>query len=125
MSAFGQRGDQAGRSTQKRYLIAVLFAVSALFLGGCFYNDDTPPISATGKQMYTDYCAGCHKANGLGKFVMGIPATFSHQLSREEVIKLIRKGDPRYPRMPTFPQIRFSQADKIAQYLSQLEQEQP
>ncbi|MFG1491071.1 cytochrome c [Oceanospirillum sp. HFRX-1_2] len=74
--------------------------------------------------MYEDYCAGCHKANGLGKFVMGIPATFSNQLSREEIIKLILKGDPRYPRMPTFPQIRFSQADKIAQYLSQLEQEQ-
>lgn len=108
----------------KHLVQALMIIVSTLFLSGCFYNDDTPPISATGKQMYEDYCAGCHKANGLGKFVMGIPATFSNQLSREEIIKLILKGDPRYPRMPTFPQIRFSQADKIAQYLSQLEQEQ-
>lgn len=100
-------------------LLAVVFLLS-----GCFYNDDTPPTSATGKQMYTDYCASCHKANGLGKFVMGIPATFSYQLSRAEVVKLIREGDPRYPRMPTFPQIKFSQADKIAHYLVELEHQQ-
>ncbi len=112
------------RPDQKRITSLVVLVLSSFVLAGCFYNDDTPPISATGKQMYNDYCASCHKANGLGKFVMGIPATFSNQLSREEVIRLIRKGDPRYPRMPTFPQIRFSQADKIAHYLSELEREQ-
>lgn len=111
-------------AVHKRLLQGLMVVFSAVLLSGCFYNNDTPPISATGKQMYEDYCSGCHKANGLGKFIMGIPATFSNQLSREEINILIRKGDPRYPRMPTFPQIRFSQADKIAKYLSQLEHEQ-
>lgn len=103
----------------KRWLV---FAGCVFLLTGCLYSSDAPHASATGKQMYSDYCAGCHKTNGLGKFILGIPAASSHQLSRQEVIRLIRDGDPRYPRMPTFPQIKFSQADKIAYYLLELEE---
>lgn len=98
-----------------------LITLLSLTLGGCFYSNDPPSATATGKQMYEEYCAGCHKASGIGKFVMGIPATFSNNLSRTEIIKLIREGDPRYPRMPVFPQIKFTQADKIARYLDELE----
>ncbi|WP_417594314.1 c-type cytochrome [Oceanospirillum sp.] len=107
-----------------RKIFGILLLLASLLLSGCFYNDDPPPTSATGKQMYTEYCASCHKANGLGKFLMGIPANAAHRLSRAEVIKLIREGDPRYPRMPVFPQIKFSQADKIAHYLTELKEQQ-
>ncbi|OOV87482.1 c-type cytochrome [Oceanospirillum linum] len=106
-----------------RKIVMALLLPASLLMTGCFYNDDTPSGSATGKQMYTEYCASCHKANGLGKFLMGIPANATHKLSRAEVVKLIREGDPRYPRMPTFPQIKFSQADKIAHYLAELKQQ--
>lgn len=102
----------------------LMFIGGFLFLSGCLYSTDPPAVSASGKQMYNDYCAGCHKASGIGKFFLGVPPSFSHKLSRQEVVRLIREGDPRYPRMPNFPQIRFSQADKIALYLDELEYEQ-
>lgn len=113
---------QRVQQRQKMIRLRILLMLSLLGLSGCLYNDAPPPDTATGSQLYASYCASCHKANGLGRFVMGIPATFSHQLSREEIVKLIRDGDARYPRMPTFPQIKFSQAQKIAYYLKTLEE---
>ncbi|SJZ94789.1 Cytochrome C oxidase, cbb3-type, subunit III [Oceanospirillum multiglobuliferum] len=75
---------------------------------------------ATGKDMYQDYCAGCHRPSGVGKFFLGIPASISAELSRADTVRLIREGDPRYPRMPVFPQIKFSQAQKIYDHLEDL-----
>ena len=103
--------------------VQILLVASGL-IAGCPYSDKSPAVTASGKQLYEEYCASCHKTSGLGRFLLGVPATFSDNLSREEVIKLIREGDPRYPRMPVFPQLRFSQADKIALYLRQLEAQQ-
>lgn len=102
-------------------LLKALLIASPLMLAGCIYNEKEPSPTATGPELYQDYCASCHKANGKGRFVMGVPSVFANALSRDEVVRLIRQGDPRYPRMPVFEQIRFSQAHKIAEYLRELE----
>lgn len=92
-----------------------------LVLIGCGPGEP-PPLTASGKELYLEYCAGCHQSSGSGKFFMGIPPAIGHGLSRQQVIRLIREGAPEYDDMPVFPQIRFSQADKIARYLRELEQ---
>lgn len=103
-----------------KLLLAVITICPALLLSGCFYNDEPPDAMASGKEMYQEYCAGCHKPNGVGKFFLGIPASISAELSRADTVRLIREGDPRFPRMPVFPQIKFSQAHKIYNHLQDL-----
>ena len=110
-------------SSSRKHLGQAALLLLLVVLSGC-YNDKPPALSATGQQMYLDYCAGCHKASGVGKIFMGVPPAFAHELSRAEVVKLIREGDPRYSRMPTFPQISFSQGHKIVSYLRELKEKQ-
>lgn len=102
--------------------VSVALVVAAGLWGGVrfFYRQQPPELTATGKQMYEDYCAGCHKSSGVGAFIFGIPPVYGHNLDRAKVVRLIRFGDPDYPRMPVFPEIRFSQAHKIAKHVEEL-----
>lgn len=109
-----------GATTQVKIGQACLVLMAFGLLSGCLYKDEAPAPMATGKEMYQDYCEGCHRPNGLGKFFLGIPASISAELSRADTVRLIREGDPRYPRMPVFPQIKFSQAQKIYDHLEDL-----
>jgi len=110
----------------KRLLLPLMVVLLMVFaLSRCMYNRDVPPRLATGKQMYNDYCASCHRGSGLGKFILGVPPSFTNKMSRAQIVRLIREGDDKYSRMPTFPQIKFSQAQKIVNYLKTLEENQP
>lgn len=109
----------------KRFIILLLLMIVLVFSFSKFmYNQSVPSATANGEQLYTEYCSGCHRASGSGNFFLGIPPVYEHKLSRAKVVRIIRKGDPDYSRMPVFPQIRFSQAQKIVDYLEQLEAKQ-
>ncbi len=109
----------------KRFIMLLLLIIVLVFgFSKCMYNQKVPSATANGKQLYMEYCAGCHRASGNGNFFLGIPPVYDHKISRTKVVRIIRKGDPDYSRMPVFPQIRFSQAQKIVDYLEQIEAKQ-
>ena len=98
-----------------RVLPLLLFAT---LLSGCFNNE--PADSLDGEELYSYYCAQCHKKDGSGDKLAGFPANKRTQLLEEQVVLLIRKGDPARPAMPTFPQLSEQQASAVVDYLFSL-----
>ncbi|WP_363317757.1 cytochrome c [uncultured Amphritea sp.] len=102
--------------TTRSAFFPILFT---LLLSGC--SDSDPETSSTdGKELYSLYCEACHKSNGSGKFLEGIPANRSTRLSYNQVVALVRKGDPARPDMPAFVHLTDKQADAIVDYLFSL-----
>nr|WP_232846276.1 cytochrome c [Amphritea pacifica] len=90
-----------------------------MFLCGC--SDSAPQTDSTdGEKLYGLYCETCHKSDGSGKFLKGIPANRYTSLQKDQVIMLIRQGDPSRPDMPTFTNLTEEQASAIADYLFSL-----
>lgn len=101
-----------------KLLHASLLITAAPLLSGC---SDTPGPDASGEQLFSVNCAGCHGEEGQGKFLRGIPPNYGTYLSRYDVIRLIRSGDKRFPDMPVFPHLSTTEAGKIADHLRLLQ----
>lgn len=92
--------------------------LSFALLSGCFSNE--PTDSLDGEELYSYYCQQCHKKDGSGDQLAGFPANKRTQLQEEQVVLLIRNGDPARPAMPTFPQLSEEQASAVVDYLFSL-----
>ncbi|WP_207061891.1 cytochrome c [Motiliproteus sp. SC1-56] len=96
-----------------------VFAVLVVLVG-CGAEE---PLSANrGEQLFNETCAGCHKENGKGNFIAGIPASANTQLNQEQIVQLIRQGMPRFPEMPSFPHLTQEDAEQVARHLRDLAQ---
>ena len=91
----------------------------ALLLSGCS-DSDMQTTSTDGKELYSLYCDSCHKSDGSGKFLKGIPANKMTRLRYDQVVLLIRQGDPGRPDMPFFTNLTQQQAEAIVNYLFSL-----
>lgn len=104
-----------------RYTLSVVLSIFfTLLLSGC--SDDSAPqtTSIDGEELYSLNCARCHKKDGSGDFLKGIPANRRTALQEKQVILLIRQGDPSRPEMPTFSNLTEQQASAIVDYLFSL-----
>jgi len=100
---------------QKCVTIPLLFAVGVA-ITGCSSDEAN---QSSGAKLYKAHCASCHKESGGGNFLAGVPANNATNLSGGEIIGLILYGDPRFPRMPQFPQLDPNQARAIALYMKE------
>ncbi|SBS32149.1 Cytochrome c6 [Marinomonas aquimarina] len=95
----------------------VLLTVLLLGLFGCTDKKQATTDVQNGNELYSMYCASCHKESGNGQFLAGIPRNRDTQYSVNEVSDLIRVGHQDKPSMPTFSQLTPAQAYAIAAYL--------
>ena len=100
--------------------LIMLPALFTLLLTGCSDNSNPQTTSIDGEELYSLNCARCHKKDGSGDFLKGIPANKRTALQEEQVVLLIRQGDPSRPEMPTFPDLTEQQASAIVDYLFSL-----
>ncbi len=96
-------------------LLRPLLLIALSGLSGCSSEQD--PSSQNGQELYSNHCAGCHKASGDGKFLKGIPPNNRTDFNESELIDLILNGHPGKPDMPRFSQLSRRQASAIAHYL--------
>ena len=95
----------------------VFLILTLTFLVGCSDKNQATTDVQNGKQLYSMYCSSCHKENGGGQFLAGIPRNRDTHLTINEVAELIRVGHNDKTNMPTFSQLSTSQAYAIAAYL--------
>ena len=90
--------------------------ITVLCLAAC--SDEPPPkAGATGEELYGYYCAACHRAEGTGAFLNGVPSVRYNTLSARELSDLIHGHNrPANSKMPVF---EISQSDglKIGRYV--------
>ena len=77
----------------------------------------------SGKALYLANCASCHRENGHGMFLKGIPANAHTELDVSEIVRLISVGHSDKSAMPTFPHLTRQQTYAIGAYVKQLEVE--
>ena len=93
--------------------------VCAAALAACSGTDDhVHPQLVDGEQLYDFHCAGCHRGEGEGIFLLGVPPLKYTTLSYRELVSRIR-GHAREPgsRMPRFTTMPKAEAEAIAIYL--------
>jgi len=96
----------------------VICIFACLLLTGCLSSD--PKNSTDGEELYSFHCQKCHKKDGSGDPIAGFPANKRTQLQEQQVIMLIRQGDPSRPDMPVFSDLSEQQAAAIVDYLFSL-----
>jgi len=95
----------------------LILASFLIFISGC---SDKPSTTASGEALYHYHCASCHKDNGHGNFLLGVPNNADTQLSRNAVITLITKGYHSKPGMEPIADLSNREAQKIVDYLATL-----
>ena len=95
-------------------MMSLLFFTMILALAGC---SNKPDSSADGHALYDYHCADCHRQDGHGNFLEGIPSNRGTYLSPSEVKTLITQGLSSKPAMPPVQGLTDEQADKIVSYL--------
>ncbi len=95
---------------------ALLLAPIALaLLSGC--SGEPAADSTDGKVLYNHYCADCHKADGSGSFLEGVPANRETAMSEAQLVRVILHGKASMPNMPNFGHLSEEQAKAIAVYV--------
>jgi mono/diheme cytochrome c family protein len=79
-----------------------------------------PSARADGASDFKSKCASCHGPNGEGK--MG-PALKGTSLSADDIVKLLREGDPqkKSPHNKPRPHISEAKAKALADYIKTLQ----
>ncbi|TDR12503.1 c-type cytochrome [Marinomonas communis] len=96
---------------------SIFMLLGIALLTGCSDQNTEKSDLQSGKALYGQYCASCHKDSGRGQFLLGIPRNKDTQMSINEIAHLIRSGHPNLEKMPTFPQLSSPQAYAISSYL--------
>lgn len=102
-----------------RWIFSSVVAVM-LLLTGCSVDEHDHPDLVSGKQLYEYHCAGCHKADGSGLFLKGVPANRDTDLSAWQIVHKVKEGMEGESRMPIFARMPPQEASKIAVYVKQL-----
>jgi len=111
-----------GRPALWRTLACVASAVSVALCAAC--PAQAPSASTiTGSRRYTQFCAGCHGADGKGGDKAASLATSRVVISRSdaELFRIVRDGTPQG--MPPFAQIGEANIAAVVRYLRVLEQD--
>lgn len=104
---------------QRLYCILIVF-----MLVSCSADLHDHPHLTTGKQFYEYHCVSCHRDNGLGLFLKGMPANILNDKSQSEIIYHIRhRHSLSQEIMPVFKTMPFNEAHKISRYLLKLKSE--
>lgn len=90
--------------------------ITVLCLAAC--SEEPPPeTGATGEELYGYYCAACHRSEGTGAFLSGVPPVRYNVLSARELSDLIHGHNrPANSKMPVF-EISESDGLKIGRYV--------
>lgn len=102
----------------KQRLPGLLFLT--LILAGCSADEHDHPQLKTGKQLYDYHCAGCHREDGSGLFLKGVPANRDTDLSAWQIMHKVKEGEEGDTRMPVFARMPEQEATRIALYLKEL-----
>lgn len=79
-------------------------------LAGCSKTDGyTPPLNATGEEIFNMNCTGCHKP-----LSDGIMALSENVANKNAIINKVQNGSMR---MTAFPNIQGESADRLADYV--------
>lgn len=110
--------NKANNSTGFHILASCLCLIG---LSGCWRGDvhDHPDLVA-GKQLFEYHCAECHKSNGNGEFLKGVPANKNARLSAHQLTHKIRGEDVDVMKMPHFHNMSEDEADKISSYVKDM-----
>lgn len=103
---------------QKFAILSLLLLTFALV--GCSTDQHDHPDLISGQQLYEYHCASCHKADGTGIFLKGVPANRDTDLSVWQIIHKVQVGSEEKSAMPSFEKMPQQEASKIAVYLKQL-----
>lgn len=117
---------QSGKLKQKWSLVVpgIMMLMSAFLLEACNKEQHKHPELRAGKALYNYHCAACHKENGTGMFLKGIPANIATDKNQTEIILHIKKGSQSSKsQMPAFSDMPDGEAYKIANYLLQLKRD--
>ncbi|MCV6589056.1 MAG: cytochrome c [Marinobacterium sp.] len=104
-------------------VVTFTLILSLAGLTGCGEAETPPPASASGQQLFDHHCAGCHRPQGTGNFLKGIPANALTDMDVDDIVSLIRNGDVSKPKMPAFPELSRYQAERIVLHMWQLRKE--
>ncbi len=106
-------------SVLSKFILFVLPPVLVAMTGCSADNHDHPDL-VTGHQLFEYHCAPCHKADGSGVFLKGVPANRDTELSVWQIIHKVQDGSEEKSQMPNFSKMPEQEAAKIAIYLKQL-----
>lgn len=95
----------------------IILVLAVVVLAGC---SNKPDSTADGKTLYNYHCSGCHKEDGHGRFLSGVPANSNTHMSRFAVKRLITQGHKSKPSMQPIEGLTEPEADKIVNYLWRL-----
>lgn len=102
----------------KHLLPGLLLLIS--LLAGCGTDDHDHPDLHSGKQLYEYHCVGCHKEDGSGLFLKGVPANRDTDLSVWQIVHKVKKGTEDEGKMPVFVRMPRQEASQIALYLKEI-----
>lgn len=97
--------------------------IGAVFLGvlivsACSSDEHDHPDLVTGQALFEYHCAGCHRSNGGGNFLKGIPANRHLEMSFAAARHQIHDGSERG--MPAFETMSEEEANTIIAYIREL-----
>lgn len=102
-------------------LLTVLSLLCLLtLLVGCDPDQHDHPDLNLGRELFDYHCAPCHKADGSGVFLKGVPANRYTDLSVVEVMRKIQTASEPHRAMPVFKKMSRQEQAKIAIYLKHL-----
>ncbi|MCW8932479.1 MAG: cytochrome c [Gammaproteobacteria bacterium] len=103
--------------TQKLSLFTLIVFLIIL-LSACGKDQHNHPELKTGKDFFEYHCAACHKKDGQGMFLKGIPANVATNKNQAEIILHIKEGSQSdNVQMPVYKNMPDDEAQKIALYL--------
>lgn len=112
-----------GYCKMKKWPVWAVYSI-ILFLGACDKDHHQHPQLSTPKQLFDYHCAGCHRQDGLGTFLKGVPANIATDKNHPEIVWHITRGsDAPSARMPVFRDMPTEEANKIAHHLLSLKRQ--
>ena len=94
------------------WIVLISFLLSA-----CGEDAHHHPQLTSGKELFEYHCASCHKQNGKGNFLKGVPANIGTSLEQWQLMHKIKQGE-KNSKMPVFKSMSQSEARKIANYIA-------
>ncbi len=98
--------------------MSLFLLIVIIFITACSKDEHDHPELQTGEDFFNAHCAGCHKPDGTGLFLKGIPANISTNKNISELILYIKQGgQSNHSKMPVFKTMPDAEASKIARHL--------
>jgi len=96
-------------------LLLTFVGINSLLLSAC----EEPNLEG-GRELYGYYCAGCHKDEGTGNFLRGVPEIKQTDLTPHHLtdhILGLKRERAEDSKMPSFDFLKREQAEQISRFL--------